>query len=53
MLDTFFGFVQFVSFVIALALGPFIVGSRMFAKWLVYLTLCTIFTRVSSSMFQY
>nr|DAL49528.1 MAG TPA_asm: hypothetical protein [Caudoviricetes sp.] len=44
MLDTFFGFVQFVSFVIALALGPFIVGSRMFAKWLVYLTLCTIFT---------
>ncbi len=44
MLDTFFGFVQFVSFVIALVLGPFIVGSRMFAKWLVYLTLCTIFT---------
>ena len=44
MLDTFFGFVQFVSFVIALVLGPFVVGSRMFAKWLVYLTLCTIFT---------
>lgn len=36
MLDTFFGFVQFVSFVIALVLGPFVVGSRMFAKWLVY-----------------
>ena len=44
MLDSFFNFVHFASFVIALILGPFIVGSRMLAMWLVYLTLCTIFT---------
>ena len=42
----FFDFVMFISFVIALTVGPFVVGSRMPVMWLVYLFLCTVLTPI-------
>lgn len=42
----FFDFVMFVSFVIALVIGPLVVGSRMPVMWLIYLFLCTVLTPV-------
>lgn len=40
----FFDFVMFASFVIALVVGPFVVGSYNPALWVFYLSLCTMLT---------
>lgn len=40
----FFDFVMFASFVIALVVGPFVVGSCNLALWVFYLSLCTMLT---------
>ena len=40
----FFDFVMFASFVIALVVGPFVVGSCNPALWVFYLSLCTMLT---------
>lgn len=37
----FFDFIMFISFVIALTVGPFIVGSCNPVLWVFYLGLCT------------
>ena len=42
----FFDFIMFISFVIALTVGPFVVGSRMPVMWLIYLFLCTVLTPI-------
>ena len=42
----FFDFIMFISFVIALTVGQFVVGSRMPVMWLVYLFLCTVLTPI-------
>lgn len=40
----FFDFVMFASFVIALVVGPFVVGSCNPVLWVFYLSLCTMLT---------
>ncbi|MGN8652918.1 hypothetical protein [Segatella copri] len=40
----FFDFIMFISFVIALTVGPFIVGSCNPVLWVFYLGLCTMLT---------
>ena len=40
----FFDFIMFISFVIALTVGSFIVGSCNPVLWVFYLGLCTVLT---------
>lgn len=40
----FFDFVMLASFVIALVVGPFVVGSCNPVLWVFYLSLCTMLT---------
>lgn len=42
----FFDTIQVGSLVMALMLGPFVVGSRNPAIWLLYLGICTVLTPI-------
>lgn len=45
-MDLFIAFINVLSFVLALIVGPFIVGTRNIGSWMFYLCVCTLLTPV-------
>lgn len=45
-MDSFMAFIHILSLILALIVGPFIVGSRGIGSWMFYLCVCMLLTPV-------